>query len=138
MEYANHLNEYTAAPTTSEVAQAVEAAQKAVKANMNVDVWKFCLSAIDLTSLSCSDNEESIREFARRAAAFGPQYPHLNNVASICVAQYINRVSDVAYSVSKKVHYLGWEMLLSSFSVKVLLVIVKSAEAVSKKSCRVI
>ena len=85
MEYANHLNEYTAAPTTSEVAQAVEAAQKAVKANMNVNVWKFCLSAIDLTSLSCNDNEESIREFARRAAAFGPQYPHLNNVASICV-----------------------------------------------------
>jgi deoxyribose-phosphate aldolase len=48
-------------------------------------VWKSCLAAIDLTSLSCNDNEESIRAFARRAAEFGPRYPHLNNVASICV-----------------------------------------------------
>ena len=85
MEYANHLNEYAAAPTAEEVAQAVDAAQKGVKANMNPEVWKSCLAAIDLTSLSCNDNEESIREFARRAAEFGPRYPHLNNVASICV-----------------------------------------------------
>ncbi len=85
MEYANHLNEYAAAPTAEEVAQAVDAAQKGVEANMSPEVWKSCLAAIDLTSLSCNDNEESIREFARRAAEFGPQYPHLNNVASICV-----------------------------------------------------
>jgi deoxyribose-phosphate aldolase len=85
MEYANHLNEYAAAPTAEEVAQAVDAAQKGVEANMNPEVWKSCLAAIDLTSLSCNDNEESIRAFARRAAEFGPRYPHLNNVASICV-----------------------------------------------------
>ena len=85
MEYANHLNEYAAAPTTEEVAQAVDAAQKGVEANMSPEVLKSCLAAIDLTSLSCNDNEESIREFARRAAEFGPRYPHLNNVASICV-----------------------------------------------------
>ena len=85
MEYANHLNEYAAAPTAEKVAQAVDAAQKGVEANMNPEVWKSCLAAIDLTSLSCNDNEESIRAFARRAAEFGPRYPHLNNVASICV-----------------------------------------------------
>ena len=85
MEYANHLNEYAAAPTAEEVAQAVDAAQKGVEANMSPEVLKSCLAAIDLTSLSCNDNEESIREFARRAAEFGPRYPHLNNVASICV-----------------------------------------------------
>lgn len=85
MEYANHLNEYAAAPTNESVAQAVEVAQRAVEANMNAEVWKFCLSAIDLTSLSCNDNEESIQQFARRAAAFGPHFPHLSNVASICV-----------------------------------------------------
>ena len=85
MEYANHLNEYAAAPTAEEVAQAVDAAQKGVEANMNPEVWKSCLAAIDLTSLSCNDSEESIRAFARRAAEFGPRYPHLNNVASICV-----------------------------------------------------
>lgn len=85
MEYANHLNEYAAAPTAEEVAQAVDAAQKGVEANMSPEVLKSCLAAIDLTSLSCNDNEESIRAFARRAAEFGPRYPHLNNVASICV-----------------------------------------------------
>lgn len=85
MEYANHLNEYAAAPTVEQVAQAVDAARNGVEANMNPEVWKSCLAAIDLTSLSCNDNEESIREFARRAAEFWPRYPHLNNVASICV-----------------------------------------------------
>ncbi len=85
MEYANHLNEYVAAPTAEEVAQEVAAICESARANNTTDVYKFCLSAIDLTTLSPCDEEQSVAEFARRAAELTVEYPHLPCVASICV-----------------------------------------------------
>ncbi len=85
MEYANHLNEYDAAPTVEQVAQEVENLKVAAAANNNAEVYKFCFSAIDLTTLSPCDSEESVAAFARRAAEFALDYPEIPNVASICV-----------------------------------------------------
>lgn len=85
MEYANHLNEYVAAPTAEEVAQEVAAIYESARANNTTDVYKFCLSTIDLTTLSPCDEEQSVAEFARRAAELTVEYPHLPGVASICV-----------------------------------------------------
>lgn len=85
MEYANHLNEYVAAPTAEKVAQEVAAICESARANNTTDVYKFCLSAIDLTTLSPCDEEQSVAEFARRAAELTVEYPHLPGVASICV-----------------------------------------------------
>ena len=85
MEYANHLNEYDAAPTVEQVAQEVENLKAAAAANNNAEVYKFCFSAIDLTTLSPCDSEESVAAFARRAAEFALDYPEIPNVASICV-----------------------------------------------------
>lgn len=85
MEYANHLNEYDAAPTVEQVAQEVENLKAAAAANNNAEVYKFCFSAIDLTTLSPCDSEESVTAFARRAAEFALDYPEIPNVASICV-----------------------------------------------------
>ena len=85
MEYANHLNEYIPAPTAEDVASTVATIRDAATANQNAEVYKFCLSAIDLTTLSCCDSEESVEAMARRAAEFEMDYPHLQNVASICV-----------------------------------------------------
>ena len=85
MEYANHLNEYAPAPAADEVATTVAALRNAAAANQNPEVYKFCLAAIDLTTLSCCDSEESVAAMARRAAEFEMDYPHLQNVASICV-----------------------------------------------------
>lgn len=85
MEYANHLNDYAAAPSQQQVAQAVSAAQQAAAENCSTEVYEFCLSAIDLTTLSCSDSEQSVADMARRAAEFDLDYPNLRNVASICV-----------------------------------------------------
>ena len=85
MEYANHLNEYIPAPTVEDVASTVATIRDAAAANQNAEVYKFCLSAIDLTTLSCCDSEESVEAMARRAAEFEMDYPHLQNVASICV-----------------------------------------------------
>ena len=85
MEYANHLNEYIPAPTAEDVASTVATIRDAAAANQNAEVYKFCLSAIDLTTRSCCDSEESVEAMARRAAEFEMDYPHLQNVASICV-----------------------------------------------------
>ena len=85
MEYANHLNDYVAAPSQQQVAQAVSVAQQAATENYSTEVYEFCLSAIDLTTLSCSDSEQSVADMARRAAEFDLDYPNLRNVASICV-----------------------------------------------------
>lgn len=85
MEYSAKLQEYAPAPTVEEVAAKVEAARVAAKANENADVYKFCYSTIDLTTLACTDSVESVTRFARRAAEFYMDYPHIPNVASICV-----------------------------------------------------
>ena len=85
MEYANHLNEYAPAPTADEVAATVAAMRQIAPTNYNAEVYKFCLSAIDLTTLSCSDSEESVAAMARRAAEFEMDFPHLQGVASVCV-----------------------------------------------------
>ena len=85
MEYANHLSDYAAAPTAEQVTEIATAIKSAAVANQNSEVYKFCLSAIDLTTLSCCDTAESVSAMARRAAEFNVDYPHLQNVASICV-----------------------------------------------------
>ena len=85
MEYANHLKEYAAAPTSDYVAEAVRTAQEATSKNCTAEVYRFLLSAIDLTTLSCTDSEQSVAALARRAAEFELDYPALQNVASICV-----------------------------------------------------
>ncbi len=85
MEYLTKLQEYAPAPTVEEVAEKVAAARVAAKANETIDVYKFCYSTIDLTTLACTDSVESVTRFARRAAEFYIDYPHIPNVASICV-----------------------------------------------------
>ncbi len=85
MEYANHLNEYDAAPTVEQIAEEVKNLKALATANNTAEVYKFCFSAIDLTTLSPCDSEESVTAFARRAAEFSLDYPHIPNVASICV-----------------------------------------------------
>ena len=85
MEFANHLNEYAPAPSEAQVAEEVAQLKVAAKANENIDVYKFCYSTIDLTTLSCNDSVESVSAFAKKAVEFYEAYPEIPNVASICV-----------------------------------------------------
>ncbi len=85
MEYANHLNEYVAAPSVEEVTREVAALREAAAENHNADVYRFCYSAIDLTTLSCNDSTASVSAFAERCMEFYTAYPHIPNVASICI-----------------------------------------------------
>lgn len=70
------------------------------EANNNVDVLKFSLGCIDLTTLNPTDNEERVRKFTQRVNDFEEKYPELDNVASICVypnfAEVVNMNLDVS------------------------------------------
>lgn len=85
MEYANHLNEYAPAQSEAQVAEEVARMKEAARSNENVEVYRFCYSAIDLTTLSCNDSVTSVTEFAHKAAEFNERFPHIPNVASICI-----------------------------------------------------
>lgn len=52
--------------------------------NNNVEVYKQCFNAIDLTALNSTDTVESITKMVERVNAFESEYPELPNVAAIC------------------------------------------------------
>ena len=85
MEYANHLSEYAPAPSEAQVAEEVARIRAAAKGYETDEVYRLCYSAIDLTTLSCSDSVESVTAFARKAVEFYTNYPAIANVASICL-----------------------------------------------------
>ena len=85
MEYANHLSEYAPAPSEAQVAEEVARIRAAAKGYETDEVYRLCYSAIDLTTLSCSDSVESVTAFARKAVEFYTNYPAIANVASICI-----------------------------------------------------
>ena len=85
MDYIKELEKYAPAHTDAQVAKEVAKIKMAANRNGNADVYKFCYSAIDLTTLSCTDSVESVQAFVRKAVDFYEKYPHIPNVASICV-----------------------------------------------------
>lgn len=85
MDYSSLLKNYGKAASVAEVNALVEKARKAAVRNNNPEVWKVCHSAIDLTSLTETDSVDSIAAFVKKAVEFGAKYPHIPNVATICV-----------------------------------------------------
>ena len=69
----------------AQVAEEMDRIRKAAVRNHTPEVYKLCYSAVDLTTLSCTDSVESVTEFAGKAVKFYRQFPHLPNVASICI-----------------------------------------------------
>lgn len=67
--------------------------------NQNVEIYKFLLNTIDLTTLRSTDSPVSVAQFVERVNAFDQEYPELKNVAAICVfpnfAQVVRTVLDV-------------------------------------------
>lgn len=53
--------------------------------NNNAEVWAQCLNQIDLTTLNGDDTVEKVATMATRVNEFSQHFPHLKNVASICV-----------------------------------------------------
>lgn len=79
-EYAANI------PTEEQVKAAVEdILAKHFDENNNVEVWKQCLSQIDLTTLNGNDTVEKVAGMAEHVNAFKSNYPDIPNVAAICV-----------------------------------------------------
>ena len=77
---------YKLGMTDQQVADEVNHILKAhFEENNNVEVWKQCLSQIDLTTLNGDDTVEKVQRMAEHVNHFQEQYPGLPNVASICV-----------------------------------------------------
>ena len=59
--------------------------EKHLDENNNIDVKKAIFHCIDLTTLKCTDSEESVMKFTEKVNEFVDKYPDLENVAAICV-----------------------------------------------------
>lgn len=53
--------------------------------NNQTEVWKQCLSCIDLTTLNGEDTTAKVEEMAKKVKLFKRHFPGLENVAAMCV-----------------------------------------------------
>ncbi|MDD3079887.1 MAG: deoxyribose-phosphate aldolase [Paludibacter sp.] len=85
-KYEDLFKEYPCKQTDAEVKAEVERIlAENFEANNNVEVYKQCLSQIDLTSLNGADTESKIVGMVNKVNNFKANFPHLPNVAAICV-----------------------------------------------------
>ena len=85
-KYTEALNKYNTDLKDDEVTYATNnILNKYQHENNTKDVKKFLFNCIDLTSLKCTDSDESILKFTEKVNEFVDKYPDLKNVAAICV-----------------------------------------------------
>lgn len=101
-KYDYVLKEYTAAMSDAEVAAKVkEIVNTKVEANNTLEVKKFLFNCIDLTTLKCTDSEESVLAFTEKVNEFDECYPDLENVAAICVYPNFAKIVSQSLEVEK-------------------------------------
>lgn len=59
--------------------------EKHLSENDTTEIKKFLFHCIDLTTLKCTDSEQSVMKFTEKVNEFDDKYPDLDNVAAICV-----------------------------------------------------
>lgn len=84
-KYEFVLSEYSAAESNEAVAAKVKMIEEKVEKNNTLDVKKLLFNCIDLTTLKCTDSEESVLKFTEKVNEFDEKYPDIKNVAAICV-----------------------------------------------------
>ena len=85
-KYALALSKYNTHIHDDEVMTKVDALiGKHLDENDNSEVKKQLFHCIDLTTLKCTDSEESVMKFTEKVNEFVDKYPDLDNVAAICV-----------------------------------------------------
>ena len=85
-KYALALSKYNTHIHDDEVMTKVDALiVKHLDENDNSEVKKQLFHCIDLTTLKCTDSEESVMKFTEKVNEFVDKYPDLDNVAAICV-----------------------------------------------------
>lgn len=85
-KYDKALSLYNCEVSDEEVRDAVRKiiAEK-VHENDNLEVKKFLMGSVELTTLKTTDSEDSVLAFTERVNQFDEQYPELPHVATICV-----------------------------------------------------
>ena len=97
-KYEFVLQEYTAAASDEQIAASIKnIADKKVEKNRNKEVLKTIYGCLDLTTLKCTDNAESVLKLTEKVNEFDDKHPDLGNVAAICV--YPNFASIVSQSL---------------------------------------
>ena len=85
-KYSEALGKYNTALKDDEVTASVNTLiSKCLKEYDTKDVKKFLLGSLDLTTLKCTDSEQSVLRFTEKVNEFVDKYPDLKNVAAICV-----------------------------------------------------
>ncbi|MCF2564429.1 deoxyribose-phosphate aldolase [Prevotella brevis] len=85
-KYEKALSLYNCEVSDEEVRDAVRKiiAEK-VHENDNLEVKKFLMGSVELTTLKTTDSEDRVLAFTERVNQFDEQYPELPHVATICV-----------------------------------------------------
>jgi len=85
-KYDDALAKYNTKISDEEIAKKVDnLIQTKVEANNTKKVKELLFHCIDLTTLKCEDNDKSVMKFTEKVNKFDNDYPHIKNVASICV-----------------------------------------------------
>lgn len=101
-KYDYVLKEYTVAMSDAEVAAKVkEIIDTKVAENNTPEVKRFLFNCIDLTTLKCTDSEESVLAFTEKVNEFDDRYPDLENVAAICVYPNFAKIVSQSLEVEK-------------------------------------
>lgn len=85
-KYEQALKKYNTNLNDDEVRETVKKIiEEKVHTNDTPEVKKFLFGSIELTSLKCTDSDESIMAFTEKVNQFDTQYADLPHVATICV-----------------------------------------------------
>lgn len=116
---------YPFSMSNEQVKQAAAELLQAHKAeNNNRKVWEQCLNQIDLTTLSVDDTRAKVTKMATCVNEFPQHFPHLKNVAAICV--YPAMVETVKQTLTANV---GIAAVAGGFPASQTFLEVKIAEA---------
>ena len=84
-EYDQALEQYNLNITDEEVKAAVtKIIAEKVSENDNLEVKKFLLGSVELTTLSTADTEEKVLAMVEKVNKFDSEYPDLPHVAAVC------------------------------------------------------
>ena len=85
-KYERMLAEYNTNIKDEEVARIVASIiRDKVEENNTIEVKKFLMGSVELTTLKTTDSDESVLKFTERVNEFEDTYPDLPHVATICV-----------------------------------------------------
>ena len=85
-KYEEALSKYNLEISDQEVSEAVkEIITTKVPQNDTLEVKKFLMGSVELTTLKTTDSDESVLAFTEKVNQFDEAYPTLPNVATICV-----------------------------------------------------